>query len=91
MTPLGMGVAFGIFHLKDAHQESIGERVVVRLPVDEKTREHLSSSNCLTHKAKESALFTFPVSEIGQGCIEAMIIIGLVFFVLLFVCNDWPW
>ena len=64
ITPLGTGMAFGIFHLKDAHQESVGQRVVVRLKVDETTRPHLAKANCLTPRATASAVFTFGLDEV---------------------------
>lgn len=67
VTPLGKGVAFGIFRLKDASQESIGERVVVRLNVDDVTRPHLGASHCLTPRATSSAVFTFEASEVEAG------------------------
>lgn len=63
-TPLGEGRAFGLFQLKDAGQESIGQRIVVRLPVDEKTRPHLRDENCLTPYAESTAIFTFPHEEV---------------------------
>lgn len=63
-TPLGTGTAFGLFHLKETGQESIGQRVVVRLPVDETTRPHLTRENCMTPRATASAVFTFAVEEV---------------------------
>lgn len=64
ITPLGMGTAFGIFRLKERNQESVGERVVVRLAVDEQTRPHMGGAHCLTPRAANSVLFTFDVSEV---------------------------
>jgi len=63
-TPLGEGRAFGLFHLKDAGQESIGQRVVVRLPVNDVTRPHLKEESCLTQKAEHSAVFIFDIEEV---------------------------
>jgi len=63
-TPLGEGRSFGLFQLKDAKQEGIGERVLVRLPVNDMTRPHLKASNCLTPNANHSALFTFDMEEV---------------------------
>jgi hypothetical protein len=64
ITPLGTGVAFGIFHLKDAGQESVGQRVVVRLKVDDEIRPHLAKANCLTPRATATAVFTFGLDEV---------------------------
>ena len=63
-TPLGEGRAFGVFHLKDANRESVGQRVVVRLPVDDVTRPHLKAENCLTQKAETTAVFTFDINDV---------------------------
>lgn len=63
-TPLGTGIAFGVFRLKDRNQESVGGCVVVRLAVDENTRPHLSAAHCLTPHANESAVFMFDPSEV---------------------------
>ena len=64
LTPLGVGRSFGTFVMKDAGQESIGQRVVVRLPVDDVTRPRLKDGNCLTQNAVASALFTFELDEV---------------------------
>lgn len=63
-TPIGSGVAFGVFRLKDRNEESIGERIVVSLPVDEMTRPHLNAAHCLTPHANEQALFTFDAADV---------------------------
>jgi len=64
-TPLGDGIVFGHFQLKDAGVEGIATRVLVRLPVNDVTREHLRDSNCVTPRAEKNGLWVFPVSEVG--------------------------
>lgn len=63
-TPLGKGRAFGQFLLKNAAQEGIEQRVVVRLPVNDVTRPRLMDENCLTKRAEKTAVFTFAVHEV---------------------------
>lgn len=54
-TPIGVGRCQGSFD----------ERVLVRLPVNDKTRDHLKQSNCLTPRAKQSGLWVFAKAELS--------------------------
>ena len=92
-TPLGKGRSFGRFELKVKGQESLNDLMIVRLPLNDVTREHLKDSNCLTPNAKKSALFTFPFSEAGQGWAEWLIIAALLVLVVIFAGDvlGWAW
>lgn len=63
-TPLGEGMAFGLFQLRTEKQEGISHQIVVRLPVNEATRPHLRDDNCLTPYANKSAIFTFDHEQV---------------------------
>jgi hypothetical protein len=59
-TPLGEGV----FQLA---RYMVGDeyRYLVRINVTDAVRPHLVDHNCLTHKAKHTALFAFSAEELG--------------------------
>lgn len=58
-TPIGQGVYQGVFHLYNDKDEFVGERALVRLPVDPETSKHLKDSNCIAR-----GLWIFQESEI---------------------------
>jgi len=61
-TPIGEGVSQGRFVTRQEDESIPG--VLVRLPVNDVTRAHLSQSYCLTPRAQASALFVFSESEL---------------------------
>ncbi len=63
-TPVGDGVCQGHFAVMDNHSQPMEERVLVRIPITEDNQHLLGSSNCLTPRAQQSALFVFAAGEI---------------------------
>jgi hypothetical protein len=93
-TPIGEGISQGAFAIRDANGELITHGTLVRMPVNDQTRVHLTQSNCLTPRAQRSALFVFPMSENGYISREFAKAMNLVVFVMVFLfclLRDWPW
>ena len=65
-TPLGDGVVQGRFAIRDGNGGSVENAILVRLPINEVTRETLHRSNCITPNAEASGLWVFAESEIVQ-------------------------
>lgn len=66
-TPLGVGYVQGQFSVLDAKTEAlISKGIAVRLPVDDVTRPHLTSSKCLTSHASLSGVWVFAESELSD-------------------------
>jgi hypothetical protein len=61
-TPLGKGIVQGRFSVR-AGDDAVSA-VMVRMPIDDQTRAHLTKSNCLTPHASISGLWVFQESEI---------------------------
>jgi hypothetical protein len=91
-TPLGEGTEQGNFELRDGNGAVIAVHKLVRFVLNDETASHLQDSNCLTPRAKVSALFHFPAGEGGGSCSEYAILIALVVIVLMFAGYiGWPW
>lgn len=58
-TPLGKGVCTG--PMRDGEQVNY----LVRLPVNDQTKNHLRDQNCLTPRAQHTGLWKFEESELG--------------------------
>ncbi len=63
-THLGYGICQGHFAAKDNRSQPAEESVLVRIPITEENQHLLGSSNCLTPRAQQSALFVFAEGEI---------------------------
>lgn len=63
-TPIGNGVCQGRFGAKDNDAQPAEKNVLVRISITEKNQHILGNSNCLTPRARQSALFVFAESEI---------------------------
>lgn len=61
-TPLGEGTSQGAYEIKQGAERVRG--MLVRLPVNDVTRPHLGSANCLTPRATRTALFTFQEGDL---------------------------
>lgn len=62
-TPLGQGVAQGLFAVLAESGPVVGG-VIVRLPINDETRRELSKSNCLTPRAQLSGLWVFDLKDL---------------------------
>ena len=64
-TPIGAGIAQApAFTVRDGHGNDVAQGVLVRLPINDKTRVHLNKSNCLTPHAKLSGLWVFQMKDL---------------------------
>jgi hypothetical protein len=93
-TPIGEGISQGPFVVRNDQGEIITRAVLVRLPLNDQTRPHLSEANCRTPRAHRSALFVFPMSENGYISKEFSKAMNLVIFVaviLFCMLQEWPW
>ena len=93
-TPIGEGISQGPYVVRDGQGEIVRRAVLVRLPVNDQTRAHLSEGHCLTPRAHRSALFIFPVSENGFIRKEFANALNLIIFVaVLLICalTGRPW
>jgi hypothetical protein len=60
-TPLGVqGIVQGGYRVTDGNGQTILEGVMVRVAVNDVTREQMSQSNCITPRAMVSGLWVFP-------------------------------
>jgi hypothetical protein len=64
-TPIGDGVGQGRYSSFKPGTEERTESVVVRILITDAIRPHLARPYCMTPHAERSALFVFPLSEIG--------------------------
>lgn len=65
-TPMGKGIAQApAFSIRDGQGNDIVQGVLVRLPINDATRQHLNKSNCLTPHAVQSGLWVFQVKELS--------------------------
>jgi hypothetical protein len=93
-TPIGEGISQGLYAIRDGQGEIVRQAVLVRLPVNDQTRGHLSEPNCLTPRANRSALFVFPTSENGfirkelAQCLNWVIAVLIILFCVL---RGWLW
>jgi len=63
-TPIGQGRCQGNF-IPPEHNTLHEQRVVlVRLPINDQTRQYLRQSNCVTPTATQSGLWVFNESEL---------------------------
>jgi hypothetical protein len=60
-TPIGQGRYQG--HLTPNSNPEL-HVALVRLPINDETREHLKQTNCLTPRATQSGLWSFSESEL---------------------------
>lgn len=92
-TEFGDGIVQGNYAETDALGMIVSVVQLVRLTINDKTIKHLKESNCLTPNANKSALFTFPISESGQGWAEWLIIAALLVLVVIFAGDvlGWAW
>lgn len=60
-TPIGKGRCQGTLAVSD-QQSALS---VIRLPINEQTRDHLKKSNCLTPRASKSGLWVFARAELS--------------------------
>jgi hypothetical protein len=56
-TPLGIGTLQGVM-------QSGGIKLLIRLPINEKTEPHRKDSNCVTKRATASGLWLFEQAEV---------------------------
>ena len=63
-TPIGQGRLQGPF-TDSIMAPGDREAVLVRLPINEQTREYLKQSNCLTPRATQSGLWVFGVEDLS--------------------------
>ena len=87
-TPIGDGVYQGDFTRAGADDAE----ALVRMPVNEQTGPHLKDSNCLTPRARFTALFSFKASEMGATALEYAIIFMVIALVVLVItkCSGQP-
>lgn len=83
-TPLGEGTDQGNYGVTDELKNVVAVHRLVRFKLTDEIAAHLSDSNCPTPRAKFSALFHFPTSEVGEVNLEYAIVLGLIVAVVWF-------
>lgn len=63
-TPLGEGKVYGAYSIKSSSGEDIVQGALVRMPVNETTRQHLNRSNCVTPHAILNGLWVFQLKDL---------------------------
>lgn len=64
-TPYGEGIVNGMFIINDNDGKEIARGIGVRMEVNDKTRQLLSLSNCVTPHAIVSGIWIFDEKEIS--------------------------
>lgn len=63
-TPLGVGIVQGAFAIKANDGDDVVQGALVRLPINDVTKNHLNKENCLTPHASRSGLWVFQEKEL---------------------------